>query len=38
MIKAPKFWYKDDTLSKVIAFLAYPVSIIWIVISYIKKI
>jgi tetraacyldisaccharide 4'-kinase len=37
MIKAPKFWYKDDTLSKVIAFLAYPVSIIWIVISYIKK-
>ena len=37
MIKAPKFWYKDDRLSKLIAFLAYPLSIIWIVIAFIKK-
>ena len=37
MIKAPKFWYKEDRLSKLIAFLAYPLSIIWIVIAYIKK-
>lgn len=37
MINSPKFWYRNDWLSKVLALIIYPLSIIWIIISYIKK-
>ena len=37
MINSPKFWYRNDWLSKVLALIIYPLSIIWIIISFIKK-
>ena len=38
MIKTPKFWYKNDISSTIIALTLYPLSIIWIIISFVKKI
>ena len=38
MIGTPEFWYKKNISSKVKIFLLFPFSIIWILISYIKKI
>ena len=38
MIKTPKFWYKNDISSTTIALALYPLSIIWIIISFVKKI
>ena len=37
MIKTPKFWYDNNTSSTIIALALYPLSIIWIIISLIKK-
>ena len=37
MINSPKFWYRNDWPSKVLALIIYPLSIIWIIISFIKK-
>lgn len=37
MINSPKFWYRNDWLSKVLALIIYPLSMIWIIISFIKK-
>ena len=37
MIETPEFWYKKNISSKVKIFLIFPFSIIWILISYIKK-
>ena len=38
MIKTPKFWYYNNTSSSIIALALYPLSIIWIIISFVKKI
>ncbi len=38
MIKTPKFWYYNNTSSTIIALALYPLSIIWIIISFVKKI
>ena len=37
MINTPKFWYKKDLISKLKTFLLLPFSIIWILLSLIKK-
>ena len=37
MIKTPKFWYKNDLSSYLLALILYPLSIIWMIISFIKK-
>jgi len=37
MINTPKFWYKKDLISKFKTFLLLPFSIIWILLSLIKK-
>ena len=37
MINTPKFWYKKDLISKLKTFLLLPFSIVWILLSLIKK-
>ena len=37
MIKTPKFWYKNDLSSYLLALILYPLSLIWMIISFIKK-
>ncbi len=37
MIIAPKFWYQNNLSSKILSFLFFPLSLIWIVISLFKK-
>lgn len=37
MINTPKFWYKKDLISKFKTFLLLPFSIVWILLSLIKK-
>ena len=37
MIKTPEFWYKKDLISKFKTFLLLPFSIVWILLSLIKK-
>ena len=37
MINTPKFWYKKDLISKCKTFLLLPFSIVWILLSLIKK-
>ncbi len=37
MIKTPKFWYKNNLSSKIQSFLLFPLSILWILISFLKK-
>ena len=37
MIKAPEFWYKNDLIAKLKSFLLFPFSMIWILVSIIKK-
>ena len=37
MVKTPKFWYNNNITSIMIALALYPLSIIWIIISFIKK-
>ena len=37
MIKNPKFWYKKDIVSKLISYFLSPISLIWILLSLIKK-
>ncbi len=37
MINTPEFWYKDDFISKLKSLLLIPFSMIWILISTIKK-
>ena len=38
MINTPKFWYKNDLISKFKSLLLFPFSIVWISVSLIKKI
>ena len=37
MIEAPKFWYQKNLSSKILSFLLFPLSLLWIVISLFKK-
>ncbi len=37
MIKNLEFWYKKDIFSKLISYIMYPLSIVWISISLIKE-
>ena len=37
MINAPEFWYKNDLIAKLKSFLLFPFSMIWILVSIIKK-
>ena len=37
MIKTPEFWYKNDLISKLKSFSLFPFSMIWILVSMIKK-
>ncbi|MDB2701431.1 tetraacyldisaccharide 4'-kinase [Alphaproteobacteria bacterium] len=37
MINTPEFWYKNDLISKFKTLLLLPFSIIWILLSLIKK-
>ena len=37
MINTPEFWYKKDLISKLKSLLLLPFSIVWILISLIKK-
>ncbi len=37
MIETPKFWYENNISSKIRVFILFPLSIIWIFISIIKK-
>ena len=38
MMNTPKFWYKNDLISKFKSLLLFPLSIIWISVSLIKRI
>ena len=38
MIESPKFWYKNNLYSKIQSFLLFPLSILWILISFLKKV
>ena len=38
MIKTPKFWYENNLSSKIQSILLFPLSLIWILISLLKKI
>ena len=37
MINTPEFWYKNDLIAKLKSFLLFPFSVVWIIISLIKK-
>lgn len=37
MINTPEFWYKNDLIAKLKSFLLFPFSMIWILVSIIKK-
>ena len=37
MIEAPKFWYQINLFSKILSVLFFPLSLLWIVISLLKK-
>ena len=37
MIEAPRFWYQKNLSSKILSFLFFPLSLLWIVISLFKK-
>ena len=37
MFEAPKFWFQKNLSSKILSVLFFPLSLIWIVISLLKK-
>ena len=37
MINAPEFWYKNDLIARLKSFLLFPFSMIWMLVSIIKK-
>ena len=37
MFEAPKFWYQKNLSSKILSVLFFPLSLLWIVISLLKK-
>ena len=37
MFKTPEFWYKNNTTSKVLIILLYPLSILWVLIDALKS-
>ncbi len=37
MFEAPKFWYQKNLSSKILSILFFPLSLLWIVISLLKK-
>ena len=37
MFEAPKFWYKKNLSSRILSVLFFPLSLLWIVISLLKK-
>ncbi|MDC1356078.1 tetraacyldisaccharide 4'-kinase [Pseudomonadota bacterium] len=37
MINTPEFWYKNDLIAKLKSFLLFPFSVVWIIVSLIKK-
>ena len=38
MIETPKFWYEKNLSSKIQSILLFPLSLLWILISFLKKI
>ena len=37
MFEAPKFWYQKNFSSKILSVLFFPLSLLWILISILKK-
>ena len=37
MIEAPKFWFQINLSSKILSVLFFPLSLLWIVVSLLKK-